>query len=245
MSKKIWLMKINFNYIKAIAVFAGVIFLYGFAEKRNNARKLSHVEVKFTQIENLYVTEEAVNKLLVLKNITVTNVDKETLDLNEVETMLNDHPMIENAEVYLTMDGVLKTTISQRRPIGRVLGNKTYYVDRQGEIMPISPYYSARVPVLVGVVEKDINEVYPLLKYINTDQFLTEHITSITRLNGGFYELQVRQMDFRLVFGKIERIEDKFNNFKAFYKKAMKDELLNTYKMVDLQFGNQVVCTKI
>ena len=237
-------MKINFNYIKAILVLSVVIFLYGFAEKRNNARKISHVEVQFTQFENLYVTEEAVNKLLVVNNVTVTKVDKETLDLNRVENLLNSHPMIENAEVFLTMDGVLKTRISQRRPIGRILGNEAYYVDRLGAKMPLSPYYSARVPILNGVAEKDINEVYPILRYINTDQFLIEHITAITRLNGGFYQLEVRQMDFNLFFGKIERIEDKFNNFKAFYKKAMKDELLNTYKMVDLQFGNQVVCTK-
>jgi len=237
-------MKINFNYIKAILVLSAVIFLYGFAEKRNNARKLSHVEVQFMQFENLYVTEETVNKLLILNKITVTSVDKETLDLNKVEKVLNNHPMIENAEVFLTIDGVLKTKISQRRPIGRILGNKAYYVDRLGTKMPLSPYYTARVPILIGVAEKDINEVYPLLKYINEDQFLTEHITSITRLNKGLYQLEVRQMNFSLFFGKIERVGDKFNNFKAFYKKAMKDELLNTYKMVDLQFGNQVVCTK-
>lgn len=237
-------MKINFNYIKAILVLGIVIFLYGFAEKRNNARKLSHVEVQFTQFENLYVTQEAVNKLLVVNNITVTNLDKETLDLNRVEKVLNNHPMIENAEVFLTMEGVLKTKISQRRPIGRILGNKDYYVDRLGTKMPLSPHYSARVPILIGVAEKDIKEVYPLLKYINEDQFLTEHITSITRLNKGLYQLEVRQMDFSLFFGKTDRIEDKFNNFKAFYKKAMKDGLLTTYKMVDLQFGNQVVCTK-
>jgi cell division protein FtsQ len=237
-------MKINFNYIKAILVLSAVIFLYGFAEKRNNARKLGHVEVQFVQFENLYVTEETVNKLLILNKITVTSVDKETLDLNRVEKLLNNHPMIENAEVFLTIDGVLKTKISQRRPIGRILGNKAYYVDRLGTKMPLSPHYSARVPILIGVAEKDINEVYPLLKYINEDQFLTEHITSITRLNKGLYQLEVRQMNFGLFFGKIERVRDKFNNFKAFYKKAMKDDLLNTYKMVDLQFGNQVVCTK-
>jgi len=145
-------MKINFNYIKAILVLSAVIFLYGFAEKRNNARKLSHVEVQFIQFENLYVTEETVNKLLILNKITVTRVDKETLDLNKVEKVLNNHPMIENAEVFLTIDGVLKTKISQRRPIGRILGNKAYYVDRLGTKMPLSlilyrqgpnPYWSS------------------------------------------------------------------------------------------------------
>lgn len=237
-------MKINYNYIKAILIVGVVIFLYGFAERRNSNRKVNHFEVKFNENENLYITEEAVNKLLIQNNFKVTSVDKETLDLNRVETLLNNHQMIENAEVFVTLNGILKTKISQRRPIGRILGNETYYVDRLGDKMPLSPYYSARVPVLTGVGEENIKEIYPMLDYINKDKFLTEHITGIKRLRGGVYELELRQMDFNLYFGKVERIDGKFNNFKAFYKKAQKDKLLNTYKMVDLQFGNQVVCTK-
>ena len=44
--------------------------------------------------------------------------------------------------------------------------------------------------------------------------------------------------------GKIENLEQKIKNFKAFYKKAMKDKKLNAYRRVSLQFDNQVVCTK-
>ena len=237
-------MKINYKYIKAILVLCVVIFLYGFAEKRNSVRKIGSFEVKFNENENLYITEEAVNKLLIQKNVAVTSVDKETLDLNRVETILNNHAMIENAEVFVTLDGILKTKISQRRPIGRVLGEEQYYIDRLGNKMPLSQYYSARVPVLLAVGEKNIKEVYPMLDYINKDTFLTEHVTAVKRVGKEVYELELRQMDFSLYFGRVERIESKFNNFKAFYKKAQKDKLLNTYKMVDLQFGNQVVGTK-
>ncbi len=237
-------MKINYNNIKAFAVLALVIFLFGFAGNRNEARKLKDVEVKFTDYDNLYLTEEAVNKLLIVNNVTVTGVNKETLDLNRVENILNAHEMIENAEVFLTLDGTLKTTISQRRPIGRILGDEIFYIDRLGNRMPLSTYYSARVPVLTGVNNDQISEVYPILDLISKDLFLQEHITGIKRLKGGLYELEVRKMDFALVLGKVENLDTKFNNFKAFYKKAHKDTLLNTYKMVDLQFGNQVVCTK-
>ncbi|UJH89683.1 hypothetical protein LZ575_11405 [Antarcticibacterium sp. 1MA-6-2] len=237
-------MKINYNYIKAVFVVAVVVFLYGFAGQRNSTRKISKIEVHFTESENLYVTEEAVNKLLIQNKVTAASVGKETLDLNRVESVLNNHEMVENAEVFVTLDGILKTQISQRRPIGRVLAEDVFYVDRLGDRMPLSPYYSARVPVVTGVDDKSIEEVYPILDYISKDQFLQEHVTAITRKRGGLYELEIRQMDFNLFFGKVENVDIKFNNFKAFYKKALKDELLNTYKMVDLQFGNQVVCTK-
>ncbi len=237
-------MKINFNYIKGILLVAVIVFFYGFAEKRNNDRKLEKIEVQFTQFENLYVSEESVNKLLIQNNIEVSSIAKETLDLNRVESLLNKHEMIENAEVFLTLDGILKTKISQRRPIGRVLGNNAFYLDRLGSKMPLSKSYSARVPVLVNMKEMDLEEAFPLVKYINKDEFLTQHITAITRLNGGYYQLELRQTDFNIFFGKVNRIDEKFNNFKAFYKKALKDDLINTYKKVDLQFGNQVVCTK-
>lgn len=237
-------MKINYNYIKAILLLTLIVFFYGFSEKRNNDRKLEKIVVEFTQFDNLYVSEESVNKLLIQNNIEVSSIGKETLDLNRVEALLNDHEMIENAEVFLTLDGILKTKISQRRPIGRVLGSNTFYLDRLGKKMPLSKSYSARVPVLINVKENDVKEAFPLVDYINKDELLTEHITSITRLNGGLYQLELRQTDFNIFFGKVDRIDEKFNNFKAFYKKALKDDLLNTYKMVDLQFGNQVVCTK-
>jgi cell division protein FtsQ len=237
-------MKINYNYIKAFLLLAALIFLFGFAEKRNNSREISKVEVQFMEFENLYVTEEAVNKLLIQNNVTATGVVKETLDLNRVEMVLRGHEMVENAEVFVTLDGRLKTTINQRRPIGRVLGAEIFYVDRLGDRMPLSPYYSARVPVITGIGENEIKEVYPLLDFIYNDEFLQQHITAVHRTIAGDYELDVRKMDFNIYFGKVEKLDTKFNNFKAFYKKAHKDELLNTYKMVDLQFGNQVVCTK-
>ncbi len=237
-------MKINFGFIKFVFVVGLAAFLYGFAEKRNNHRKLSEVRVQFLEDENLYVTEEAVNKLLIQNNVEVTSIDKETLDLNRVESLLNNHDMIENAEVYLTLNGILKAEINQRKPIGRVIGNTSFYVDRNGDIMPLSSYYSARVPLMYGFDESNISEVFSLISYIKDDEFLAQHITGVTRLSGGSIELELRQLDFSVQFGKAENIKLKFNNFKAFYQKAMKDEKLDAYKKVNLQFGNQVVCTK-
>jgi hypothetical protein len=42
--------------------------------------------------------------------------------------------------------------------------------------------------------------------------------------------------------GKADNIPLKFNNLKAFYKKAAKDHFLDKYTRIDLQYNNQVVC---
>lgn len=237
-------MKSKMGYIKALFLLVLVAFLYGFAGERHKSRKISEISIQFAPGENLYVTEEAVNKLLIQNKLEPASIVKETLDLNRVESLLTDHDMIEKAEVYLSLDGKLKADISQRKPIGRLAGSSASYIDRHGKLMPLSPYYSARVPFLYNFDQENLDAVFPLVAYITTDEFLTRHITGISRFPGDRYELEMRKLDFSVFFGKAENIELKFNNFKAFYKKAFKEDKLNTYKNVNLQFGNQVVCTK-
>ncbi|MFD0976447.1 cell division protein FtsQ/DivIB [Salinimicrobium gaetbulicola] len=237
-------MKINWNYIKTFLLIGVVFFLFAFAEKRNHNRVLSEVNLHFTNSENLYLTEEAVNKLLIQNEVKVSSIGKETLDLNRVETLLEAHDMIENAEVFMTVDGKMGAAITQRKPLARVMGRAPYYMDRNGLKMPLSQYYSARVPIVTGVSEDLLPEVHPLVSYIRNDEFLTKHVTELNRLSNGKYVIRLRQLDFVVLFGAVSEIETKFMNFKAFYQKAMKDKKLNAYKKVDLQFGDQVVCTK-
>ncbi len=237
-------MKINWNYIKTFLLIGVVFFLFAFAEKRNHARVLSEVNLHFTNSENLYLTEEAVNKLLIQNEVRVKSIGKETLDLSRVETLLESHEMVENAEVFLTVDGKMGAEITQRKPLARVMASAPFYLDRQGFKMPLSQYHSARVPLVTGVNEKQLKEVHPLMDFINADEFLTRHVTGINRQANGKYEIHLRQLDFVVVFGEVKDIELKFKNFKAFYQKALKDKKLDAYQKVDLQFGDQVVCTK-
>ena len=237
-------MKRSMGYIKAFVLVVIVGLLYGFAEKRHKTRNINEIDVRFTDTENLYVTEEVVNKLLIQNNSAVSSINKETLDLNRAESVLNQHEMIENAEVYLTLDGKLKAEVSQRKPIGRVVGNSSFYLDQNGELMPLSQFYTARVPLMFGFNGSNVTKVYPVINYIKNDEFLTRHITGINRLKGDKYSIELRELEFDLNFGDSSNVALKFNNFKAFYKKAQKENKLDTYKKVNLQFGDQVVCTK-
>ena len=225
-------------------LIAAVFSLFAFAKNRNHARVLSEVNLQFTNSENLYLTEEAVNKLLIQNEVRPKSVEKETLDLNRVESVLEAHEMVENAEVFLTVDGKLGASITQRKPLARILGNGDYYLDRKGLKMPLSEYHSARVPLISGVSEEQLQEVFPLVDFISNDSFLAKHITGLHRGPNGKYELYLRKLDFTVFVGAVKNIDLKFKNFKAFYQKALKDEKLQAYKTVDLQFGNQVVCTK-
>src|SRR5690606_29105802 len=238
-------MKINKNYIKISFVFVLVIFLYSFTNNRNDNRKIKKLEVKILDSENLFLTYPTVNKLLIQNNVKVKNVPKEQLALRKVEEVLNSNEMVENAQVYLSVDGELGVEIKQRTPIVRLGGSASCYLDVHGKVMPLSPIFSARVPLVTGTVSKDnVADIYNLALYIRNDEFLRKNVIGIHQQKENF-ELRFRLENFVIKLGKANDLDKKFNNLKAFYQKAFKDNSLNNYAVVDLQFKNQVVCAKI
>lgn len=237
-------MRINWNYIKAFVLLVLVVFLYAFSSARNADRKLADITVSFLGENNLYITQETVNKLLIQNYTQVTSVPKETLDLNILESALNSNAMIKAAEVYLTVNGEIKADVEQRNPIARVYGDGSYYLDDQGFVMPLSINHTARVPLVTGDLDEDkLENIFTIATKIYNDDFLKKHIVQIHQEDDNII-LSARALDFKIHVGDLNFLDKKINNFKAFYQKARKDKVLDKYSKVNLQFVNQVICTK-
>ncbi|WP_046743728.1 cell division protein FtsQ/DivIB [Kordia zhangzhouensis] len=238
-------MKINWNLIKGIVLVAVVVFLYAFSANRNAARIIENPAIQFLDGEQYFITRTMVNKLLIQNNDTVTNIRKEQLDLDVLEERLRANEMIQDAEVYLSVNGTLGAKIKQRTPIARIATNDSYYVDSEGKAMPLSTVSAARVPFVEGHVDKkELKNIYVLANYIAADDFLKKNVITIIQNQNKTFDLKLRANDFVVQFGDIKNIEKKVNNLKAFFKKAAKDKTLDNYTKVDLKFTNQVVCTK-
>lgn len=238
-------MKKYWKHIRLFLVVITAVFLYSFSNTRNGRRELKDTRhIEFLNEDALYLTYNSVNKLLIQKEDPASKVVAENLDLNKIENALNENDMVKHADVYLTVDGEVGASIVQRTPVARVAGEASYYIDEEGKYMPLSPVYSARVPLVTGRVQKDrLKEVFELSYYIFHDDFLKKNVIGIHKERDGF-ELRFRADDFVLRFSNLDKLEKKFNNFKAFYQKGAKDKSLAMYKAVNLDFDNQVVCTK-
>ncbi len=238
-------MRASWNYIKMIVLLILVGFLYGFALKRNDARKIQAPIISFVGDDNLFITDEVVSKLLIQNHDSVKNVSKEILDLNTLEKALNSNPMIKSAEVYVAVNGILNADIIQKRPVARVMTNASYYIDDEGHYMPLSSNYTARVPLVTGYVEKNnLSKVFEVAKKVELDAFLKTHVVQINQNREGAVELKLRQCNFTVNLGSLKFLDKKINNLKAFYIKSLKEKTLDKYSKVNLQFDNQVVCTK-
>jgi len=239
-------LKINWNYIKGFLLLALVVFLYGFSYEKNNAIKVTDIMVEFEAGKNLFMNYQMVNKLLIQNGATVKNKAKSVIDLHELEKNVLSHPMVEDASIYLTVDGLLKASIKQRTPIARVLTEtNSYYIDKQAEIMPLSENHSARVMLVSGNInEGDINKIHLLVTTILNDDFFKKQIIAIQKMPRNEFVLSTRVGDQKIELGKIENLHQKFKNLKSFFSKTMADKTVDNYRSINLKYNNQVVCTK-
>ena len=239
-------MKINWNYIKALLLITLVMFLFGFSNQRNTHQKVSAIDVKFEEGDNLFMDYEMVNKLLIQNSKPVINQAKSLIDLNGLEKQVLAHPMVENASIFLTVDGQLKTKVKQRTPIGRIkTESDSYYIDRLGKKMPLSKNYSARVPIITGIIDENkMDDMYQLLSSIKKDEFLKKQIVGINSNEKNEFVLMTRIGNQKIHIGTIENLLTKFKNLKAFYNYTMSNKTIDNYSEISLQYNNQVVCTK-
>ena len=238
-------MHINWKIIKSVFLLGLVIFLYAFSSFKNNSRLVSSVNVYFNGEDNVFITSEMVNKLLIQSQEKLYFSPKDDIALNEMEFMLESNNMIKSAQVYLTVNGEVMAKVEQKRPIARVNSGDVFYIDEDGFRMPLSTQYSARVPLVYGIFGKeDLQSVYKVALNVCKDSFLKTYVTEIHQNENKEISLKLRLIDFEVLIGTLDNLEIKLKNLKAFYQKAKKDRMLDVYKSVNLQFDNQVVCTK-
>ncbi len=237
---------LNWTNIRLLLMFILVLFLYSFTSYKNNHRKITRIEVEILDDNTPFIKMEMVNKLLIEKNDNPITFTKETLVLNKLENTINEQQLIQKAEVFVSVDGVLKAVVKQKTPLGRVsVDNESFYVDYEGDKMPFSENYTARVPLIFGDIDSVKKEkLAQVLKTIHDDEFLQKNIINVQILPNGSLILRNRNYDFGIDFGRTINIERKFNNYKAFFQKAISDSTLNKYKMINLKFTKQVVCIK-
>jgi cell division protein FtsQ len=238
--------KFNWQNIRLVVMFFVVIFLYSFTQSRSQNKKINKIQVDFQGDNKMFLTNEMVNNLLIQNLGGTSLIQKDKVDLKDLESALKKQSFIENAEVFISEDSVLITKVLQKSPIARVVNNnRVLYVDKDGSIFQLSNNFSSRVPIVQGNIEGQFKKGFiETFKTIQKDDFLRKHIIAITIQKNGSMKMLTREYDYDINFGKPIFIAKKFKNYKAFYQYAAKDSIIEKYKSINLIFTQQVVCSK-
>ncbi|WP_396181107.1 cell division protein FtsQ/DivIB [Flavobacterium sp.] len=238
--------KINWQNIRLVMMLLVLIFLYSFTQSRSQNKKIAKIQVDFQGNNKMFLTNEMVNNLLIQNLGGTSSIQKDKVDLKELESALKKQSFIENAEAFISEDGMLITKVLQKSPVARIVNNnRVLYVDKNGSIFQLSDNFSSRVPIVQGNIEGEFKKGFiETFKTIEKDDFLRKHIIAITIQKNGSMNMLTREHDYDINFGKPILIDKKFKNYKAFYQFASKDSIIEKYKSINLIFTQQVVCSK-
>jgi cell division protein FtsQ len=82
-------MQTKWNIVKIIVLLTCITGLYAFTNERSAARKVDGITIKFVGKDNVYLTKGTVNKLLIQNFGPLSNVAKDKVVLNRIESVIS------------------------------------------------------------------------------------------------------------------------------------------------------------
>ena len=113
------------------------VFLIFFSQKRNSKKEILRVNINFKDEKSKFLDSQMVNKLLIQRKDTTFYLKESMVDLKELEDLLLSNPMIAEANLFKTPQGILNVKLEERKPIIRIVNNdKEFYIDNSGHKVP-------------------------------------------------------------------------------------------------------------
>lgn len=256
-----------FKYIMAI-VFAGIAGVYmasalAVSAGQRKALKCSGIEVTVTDsADRSFVTASEVIGYLDKEFSGYTGMPVEDLDIAEAERIIDSKSAVLKSEVFVTRDGKLNVTVTQREPAVRFQkGDTGFYADAEGCIFPLQSNYTARVPIINGNIPikagsgfkgkpEDPQEmgwmrgVLDMVAFMNRERIWAENIVQINIGPDGDMVMVPRTGKEKFIFGSPERYAEKFGLMERYYTAIVPEKGDGFYSTVNVKYKNQIICRK-
>ena len=104
-------------------------------------------------LERRFVTREDIESWLDGEYRAYAGLPLDSVDLDRIEKIVCGHSAVRDCESWLTDDGILHVSLSQRQPVVRFQdGQNGYYADADGFLFPLQSRGSVHVPVVDGAL---------------------------------------------------------------------------------------------
>ena len=229
------------KYLFFATVFILAILMSAFAHFSNSKRLVEKVMVNFESQGAQFLSDSLVDKLLIQNKGGLPWKAKDSLALSMLETLLENNPYVDNAEVYHFQQGILGVNIQEKSAVVRIQGTDQYYLDKAGNQFPISNKHTPKVPLYMGTLEEEQKEdLLSLIDYIDKDPFLRNELASIHYRSNSYF-IGLRSYGFEVEIGMMRRIGEKLSKLKVFCAYHDNHRLKREYTLINLKFKNQVV----
>lgn len=226
------------------------VVVFGSSIANQRVKFCNDIQIHIDHDTGLYFVDTKDVKEMILSYCgdSLPDMNIKDIDFSNMEISLEKNPYIENAEIYSNIKGTINVEIEQKEPLIRVVNNKgvSYYISKNGEKIPLSSKFTARVVVATGQVDTaDNDRLFRLAQYIDKDEFWKAQFEQIYVNEDGEIELVPKMGNHFILIGEVERLAEKFEKLRIFYDEVIKNVDASDYRVINVKFKDQIVCTKI
>jgi cell division protein FtsQ len=189
-----------------------------------------------------------------LREVPVTDIEKRIKTIKELKEV----------EVYTAIDGTLHVYVNQRNPMMRIIPDEggDFFVDEDGFMFRKRNLYNPRLHIIEGniditpamldnvsildtiVMGTILKDIYHFVDFIRGNSFWSAQIDQIYVNRENEIDLIPRVGNHTIHMGTFEDYKDKLRNLKAFYEKVLPEVGWDKYSVINLEFGDQIVCRR-
>ena len=257
-----------------VFVAAAIIALTAFSGKSHRARLCPGVEINIDygsreKATDILLVLNDVKQTISLNFDSLKGRPLSEINIEKLEKVLSEMHYSDKAEAFAEVNGKVHISLKHRRPVVRIYGMSGYsfYIDETGTIIPVRYGFPARVMIASGVIDdrfykgENINifdsssdtiagmelirNIFRLATLVDNDKFLKKEITQINISGDGtitMIPLVGRHTIEMLSFDNMDR---KLRKLKIFYKKGLRHSGWGKYRKINIEYKDQIVCTKI
>jgi cell division protein FtsQ len=253
-----------------IAIAAGVVVMMGFANESHKVKLCRGVvcKIDYRNAQPLLAGNDLVTEINKRFGKPQTKEIRE-IDLAGISAFIRKNPNLENTDVLLSIEGDLLIRADQCTPIIKYFAPDgiQHYIDRKGKIMPVNPWYPYKALVANGQIENPLKDgknifavpenyrtvraqlqslydLHKMAEIITADSTLNALIEQIYITSKGKIQLVTKVGSHIVYFGDTTDAAEKLENLKYFYKYGLVKTGWNKYSKINLEYKNQIVCTK-
>lgn len=238
--------------IVMLVAFLVVTLSFSASESRNIPCR--SIEIEISENELIKISKEEITRLVNSADEQLIGKNLEQINADFIEKEVEKHQAIYNAEVYkviakdtVNYRGILGVRVKHREPAVRIMSAEgSYYLDKNGEKIPVSANYTANVLVATGYFSEKFakEELLPFVLFLENNPFWKAQIEQVHVEQDGDIMLTPLIGDHLIELGKLNDYPAKLRNMKAFYRQVMARNKWNEYKMVSLKYNDQVIAKK-
>lgn len=241
-------MKIAIKIILLVGVLAYLVFGIARLSRDEDKRICAGTEIIIKDSTSTnFVDARFVEGLIAETEKPVKDTPIRQIDIKYIEQYIQASPYIDSAICYYTPENIMCIRVFPRKPVLHVMpdNGENYYMDMDGNDMPTDLFHLDLCLATGNITKEYASEhLVQIASYVNTHSPWNTEIQQIHVKNDKHIELIPLTGDHVIVIGEPMDIEDKLNRLTIFYKEGLDKAGWNKYSIIDLNYADQVVCTK-